>query len=211
MVECLLPKQEVAGSNPVARSCNLSNLILLALSSAIVATSISCASSAEAVILRLKNEAELMEKQIRSTSPEPLPQEFFPYISDGDNEIEEIIYVHVIEAVRKISFEGKSPDFDYSKVCSQPALQRGKRFRVIGTVERVEIETVNGANVYVAVILTPDSKPVLVHFPEKPAVLYISSDMVELEGIFVKLAVMRHGSQKIPVPFFVGKYLKKYI
>jgi hypothetical protein len=143
--------------------------------------------------------------------------EFGKEIFDGDTYLPSHIYDHILgklhklshKAIRKRTLEGFHPD--------NPPHSRGKFWRISGVIARIWPEEIPDSHsplsrVFAGILYTEEGLPVLFHLSEKPRVLELGEDVVELDGLFLKQMRFRGANgETIIAPFFLAKSLRKLL
>lgn len=88
----------------------------------------------------------------------------------------------------------------FEKLLNEPTKYRGKTFMVYGKI----LDLYNSDTAHIGTIVSGD-QPVVFHLAEKPDVVYLGSDNISFEGVFIKLLK----SKDKRIPFFMAKTLKR--
>ena len=144
---------------------------------------------------------------------------FNRYIEDYTPRIPDFIYNHVLAKLSTM----KDADLDalvqpktaLEDLTDNPTPARGKLWRVSGRIGHLApqraIETSTKSREVFAGTLFVGDKPVHFHVVNKPDVVYLGSDQVELIGVFIKvLGYPKTGEPTVTAPFFMARSLRKY-
>ena len=144
---------------------------------------------------------------------------FNRYIEDYTPRIPDFIYNHVFSKLSTM----KDADLDalvqpktvLEDLIDNPTPARGKLWRVSGRIGHLApqraIETSTKSREVFAGTLFVGEKPVHFHVVNKPDVVYLGSDQVELIGVFIKvLGYPKTGEPTVSAPFFMARSLRKY-
>lgn len=152
--------------------------------------------------------------------PDQGDNDFNKYIEDFTPRIPDFIYNHVtskLAAMTEAQLDAAAqPKTDLQALIEHPAVSRGKLHRVSGrignlTVERQSAGTASKSREVFAGTLFHGELPVHFHVIQKPDVVYLGSDEVELVGVFIKvLGYPKPGEPTVSAPFFMAKSLRKY-
>ncbi|HZL73072.1 MAG TPA: hypothetical protein VFC86_11460 [Planctomycetota bacterium] len=145
---------------------------------------------------------------------------FNRYVEDYTPRIPDFIYNHVtmkLGGMTEAQIDSSAqPKSDLQELVDQPAVSRGKLYRVSGRighlgVERHAIEGTTKTREVYAGTLFHGEQPVHFHVIKKPDVVYLGSDEVEFTGVFVKvLGYPKPGEPTVSAPFFMARSLWKY-
>jgi hypothetical protein len=108
-------------------------------------------------------------------------------------------------------------DFDRASCLKDPAPFRGKFWRVRGVIGELHLETVENKDfplrsIHAGVFFDDAVLPVLFHVVQKPEVLTLRQDQVELTGLFVKLIeYTTRSGRTVVAPLFIGKALRRFV
>lgn len=174
-------------------------------------------------LAELRAEIQTLEKTVSPEAPlwpDQGENAFNRYIEDYTPRIPDFIYNHV---VTKLSTMKESdlqaitqPKTDLEELIANPTPARGKVCRVSGrigylTAQKQAVETSTKSREVFAGTLFVGEQPVHFHVVDKPDVVYLGSDEVELTGVFVKvLGYPKPGEPTVAAPFFMAKTLRKY-
>ena len=167
---------------------------------------------------------ELRIERVKSGKTTPIEVEtplwtadFEKEIFDGDTYLPSHIYDHILRKLHKLTskrirektLEGFHPD--------NPPHSRGKFWRISGVIARIWPEEIPDSHsplsrVFAGILYTEEGLPVLFHLSEKPRVLELGEDVVELDGLFLKEMRFRGANgETITAPFFLAKSLRKLL
>jgi hypothetical protein len=170
--------------------------------------------------------AEIVELQRRIPPESPLwvfegPDRFETFVTDYDPAIPDFLYHHLLRRLHGMTDEeidGQSQgDFDFDECSRDPALFRGKIWRVHGVIGELHAETVANPKVpvpqvHAGVILDAATRPVLFHVTRKPDVLTLRRDAVETRALFVKwIEYTSRSGRVVTAPLFIGRTLRRYL
>ena len=169
-----------------------------------------------------QNELRTERIEIREASSikqnSPLWSETFEKeIFDGDTYLPRHIHDHILtklhamdsKVIRKKTREGFHPD--------RPDESRGKFWRISGVIARIWPEEIPDSRsplprIFAGILYTDQGEPVLFHLTEKPHVLELGEDTVEIDGLFLKeMKFQRASGKTITAPFFLAKSLRKLL
>lgn len=145
---------------------------------------------------------------------------FNKYIEDYTPRIPDFIYNHLASKLAKMT-EAEldalvQPKTDLEDLIANPAVSRGKLWRVSGRIghlkpERQQLDgTSKWREVFVGTLFS-NELPVHFHVVMKPDVVYLGSDEVDFVGVFIKvLGYPKPGEPTLAAPFFMARSLRKY-
>ncbi len=161
----------------------------------------------------------------RSVPPEsPLwvsegPNRFDAFLDDRTPYVPDFIYHHLLRRLHAMGPrepESRSEgDFDREASERDPARFRGRFWRIHGLVADLHPEPVEDPKgpvrtAHAGVLFDDAMLPVLFHVVEKPDVLTLREDTVEIQALFVKtIEYTARGGRKIAAPLFIGKALRR--
>lgn len=168
--------------------------------------------------------AEIVETEQKIPAEAPLwiaegPDRFEQFLDDGSPRVPEFLYLHL--ARRLHAMPAREPDGliagDWNRVACEktPGKFRGKFWRVGGLVAELHAEAVRDPKspfeyVHAGVFFDPEHRPVLFHVVNKPDVLVLREDTVELAGIFLKwVEYLSRSGERVRAPLFIGKTLRR--
>jgi hypothetical protein len=170
--------------------------------------------------------AEITDLQRRIPPESPLwifegPDRFDAFLPDYDPGVPEFLYHHLLRrlsAMPDAEIDGLSKgDFDFDGCSRDPALFRGKIWRVHGVIGEFHAEQIADPKhpvqlAHAGVFFDSSLRPFLFHVAQKPDVLTLRQDVVETRAIFVKWIEYKTRSGKtVTAPFFIGKALRRYL
>lgn len=171
-------------------------------------------------LARIRAERQRLEREIRIAEDVPLwTAGFDPQIRDDDSNIPEHIYDHLI---RKLHARGEASirmetkeGFRFDRSLAAPGGFRGKFWRVTGTITRIWPEALEDPKapvprIFAGLFYVDEDQPVYFHLIEKPDALELGRDVVEIDGLFVKvLRFPLSGGRRIEAPFFIAKTMRR--
>jgi len=170
--------------------------------------------------------AEIVELRRKIPPESPLwifegPDRFDAFVADYDPGVPEFLYHHLLKKLNGMSNEEidglSSGDFDLDECSRDPALYRGKIWRVHGVIGELHGEPVPDPKhpvktAHAGVFFDDSTRPFLFHVTQKPEVLTLRQDAVETRAIFVKWIEYKSRSGRlVTAPFFIGKTLRRYL
>jgi len=170
--------------------------------------------------------ADIVELQNRIPPEAPLwisegPDRFDALVTDDDAALPDFLYHHLIRKFRALSdedIEGLSQGrFNHEECARDPALFRGKIWRIHGVIGELHAEEVHdpkapGRLAHAGVFFDDALRPYLFHVAEKPEILTLRKDSVETQALFVKwIEYKSRSGRTVTAPFFVGKTLRRYL
>jgi len=183
-----------------------------------------CSHSLETDLADTRAEILELEKQIPPESPLWIfegPDRFDSFVTDNDPGIPDFLYHHLLKKLDGLSDEeidGLSKgDFDFEECLKDPALFRGKVWRVHGVIGELHTEPVLNPKIpvqmaHAGIFFDSSLKPVIFHVTQKPEILTLRQDAVETRAVFVKwIDYKSRSGRKVTAPFFVGKTLRRYL
>ncbi|GEM_PF-5650442 len=174
----------------------------------------------------LRAERIRLEERLHTLESAPIwvsegEQAFDRHIRDDDSNIPSFIYDHLFRKLRDRSADSIRAEtcegFDLRRSVASPGEFRGRFWRVTGTITKIWPETIDDPaapvrRVFAGVIHPGGGSPVYFHLLEKPDILELRSDTVEMDGLFVKvLRFDAPGGRRIEAPFFVAKTLRRML
>jgi hypothetical protein len=184
----------------------------------------SCSYGLDGDIAALRAEIVDTERKIPAEAPLWIfegPDRFDQFLDDSSARVPEFIYLHIARKLHALP--AREPDalakgeWDRAGCEEDPAKFRGRFWRVRGLIAELHAEPVKDPKspfelVHAGVFFDPDRRPVLFHVVQKPDVLTLREDTVEMSGVFVKWVhyVSRSGKE-VRAPLFVGKALRRYL
>ncbi len=183
-----------------------------------------CASSVEDDFSTIRAERIELEERLSLAENAPLwvtegEYAFDRFIQDDDSAIPSFMYDHLVRKladrsaieIRAATEEG----FDWDRCLDSPASFRGRFWRVTGTIARIWVERIASADlpvrhVYAGVFYPRGGAPVFFHVLEKPDVLELHSDTVEIDGLFLKvIRTPTTNGRDVVAPFFLAKTMRR--
>jgi hypothetical protein len=170
--------------------------------------------------------AEIVELQKKIPPEAPLwisdgPDGFDALVTDNDADIPDFLYHHLLRKFNGMSdeaIEGQSKGaFNRDECLRDPALFRGKIWRVHGVIAELHVENVKdpknpGRQAHAGVFFDDALRPSLFHVVDKPEILTLRLDSVETQALFVKwIEYKTKSGRTVTAPFFVGKTLRRYL
>ena len=183
-----------------------------------------CARTVRDDLADLRAERSRLEERLRVSEHSPIwvsegDHAFERFLRDDDSEIPSFIYDHVL---RKLAAQGDSAiraatreGFDPAACLASPASFRGAFWRVSGMISRFWIQKIAdpdcpASQVYAGVFYPDYGDPVFFHLLEKPDILELGADTVEIDGLFLKVVTFRSpGGRVLTAPFFMAKTLRR--
>jgi hypothetical protein len=170
--------------------------------------------------------AEIVDLQRKIPPESPLwifegPDRFDAFLADYDPGVPEFLYHHLLRKLDAMSSEEidaqSKGEFDLDGCSRDPALFRGKIWRVHGVIGEFHAEPVENPKhpvrvAHAGVFFDANTRPVLFHVTQKPDVLTLRQDSVETRAVFVKwIEYTSRSGRLVTAPFFVGKTLRRYL
>ncbi len=170
--------------------------------------------------------ADIVEMQRKLPPESPLwifegPDRFDAFVPDYDAGVPDFLYHHLLRKLDGMStqeVDGQAKgDFDLDECSRDPALFRGKIWRVSGVIGELHAEPIADKKnpvqlAHAGVFFDSSLRPILFHVTQKPEVLTLRQDSVETRAVFVKWIEYRSRSGRIvTAPFFVGKVLRRVL
>jgi hypothetical protein len=170
--------------------------------------------------------AEIVELQNKIPPEAPLwvsdgPDGFDALVTDDDSGIPDFLYHHLLRKFNGMSdsdIEAQSKGaFNRDECLRDPALYRGKIWRVHGVIAELHVETVKdpknpGRRAHAGVFFDDALRPTLFHVVDKPEILTLRADSVETQALFIKwIEYKTKSGRTVTAPFFVGKTLRRYL
>lgn len=170
--------------------------------------------------------AQIVEIERRIPPESPLwifegPDRFDSFLVDYDPGVPEFLYHHLLRRLNamtdaEIDAQSKG-DFDREECSRDPALFRGKIWRVHGVIGELHAEPIADLKhpvrqAHAGVFFDASTQPSLFHVTQKPEVLTLRQDVVEIRGVFVKwIEYTSRSGRQVTAPFFVAKTLRRYL
>ena len=183
-----------------------------------------CTPSLKRDINRLRTEIIQIEESIPPHSPLWIfegPKRFDRFVDDNSTAVPDFIYLHIVRKIHEMSaadFDALSVGrLDPSAAKENPALFRGKVWEFGGLIADLRAEIIPDPKfplkeTHAGILFDDQDRPILFHLVNKPPVLTIDRDQVELRGLFVKMIRVRTKSGRIIVaPFLIGKVLRRFL
>lgn len=184
-----------------------------------------CANSLEDDLAAIRAERIELERKLHVADNAPLwvtegDEAFDRHLKDDDAQIPAFVYDHLLRKLHKMSADeirsSTTEGYNYDQCLAAPAAMRGKFWRTTGRISRIWVEKTPGPGlpvdqVYAGVFYSDDG-PIFFHVLEKPDMLELRQDTVELDGLFLKVCryPLTEG-RTIAAPFFMGKSLRKLL
>jgi hypothetical protein len=197
----------------------MGRLLLAGFSAALLTA---CGSTFESDYAALRAEIQGLEREMPADEPLWItegPNRFEPHIEDYTLGVPGFIHLHVARSLLKMKsseiaelVKGVLPVQDALR---DPASVRGRFWKATGTIGNLEPLPVNDAALGVKTIyagaLFMDGRPVLFHVMEKSDVVTLGQDVVEVDGIFVKvLSYTTDDGRLVEAPFLMGRRVGRY-
>ena len=138
-----------------------------------------------------------------------------------DAEVPAFVYDHILAKLRDRTAESIRAEtgegFDPEKCVASPSAFRGKFWRVTGRIMRIWPEEVTGSappvpRIFAGIFFPDGGWPVYFHVIEKPDILELRSDTVEIDGLFVKVIVHQASSGRtVTTPFLIAKSMRRLL
>jgi hypothetical protein len=144
---------------------------------------------------------------------------FEKHIQDHTPTVPDFVYNHVMgrlkdtsdDVLRKMS----AGDFPHDAALIDPAPFRGRLWRVVGVAVNLRHEKQpEGTAIpesYSGAAYAKGGQLILFHVIEKPDVLYLDQDTVEMVGVFVKLISVGPPNNRVSAPLFFARSLRKFL
>lgn len=184
----------------------------------------SCGYSLQGEVLNIRAEIATLERTVPEGSPLWIfegPDRFDQFVEDFSARIPDYIQLHLLRKLNAMSVgeaEALSQgDFDRAECVRDPARFRGRVWRATGVVVELhgELTRVKGFPVrqyHSGIFFDTYMLPVLFHVVQKPEVLMLREDQVEVRGVFVKMIEYTTKSgRQVVAPFFVAKVLRRFV
>jgi hypothetical protein len=165
-----------------------------------------------------------LERKIPPESPLWIfegPDRFDAFLVDYDPGVPEFLYDHLLRKLDAMSQEEidaqSKGEFDLDACSRDPALYRGKIWRVHGVIGEFHAEPVDHPHhpvpvAHAGVFFDANARPVLFQVTRKPDVLTLREDSVETRAVFVKwIEYTSRSGRLVTAPFFIGKTLRRYL
>lgn len=174
----------------------------------------------------LRGELEVLRREIRELESQIPPEApiwidaFDRVIEDDGADVPDPIYRHVAKHLSRMSDEAISAQsqglFPVKEALDQPTKFRGKFWKVRGTITRfwpLEADLEDGKidRVFAGILFHQDIRQVGVHVLYKPELIYSKEDVVEFDGLFVKVMEFEtRAGGTLRLPFFMARSLRKF-
>jgi hypothetical protein len=184
----------------------------------------SCSYSLQSDIVDAR--ADIKELQGRIPPESPLwifegPERFDAFITDYDLGVPDFLYHHLLKRLNamsdaEIDAQAKG-DFDLQECSRDPALFRGRIWRIHGVIGELHAEMIGDPRhpvklAHAGVFFDSSTRPFLFHVASKPEVLTLRQDVVETRAVFVKwIEYTSKSGRQVTAPFFIGKTLRRYL
>lgn len=177
--------------------------------------------SLDAEMAGLRAEIEAMERDVPPDAPIWVAdgEHAFPkFLEDRTARVPDFIHSHILARLAKgrpAEFDALADrDLDWTALMEDPDAWRGRFVRVRGTIASLRADKADpdtGLELVHYGVLWTDGRPALFHVVDKPEVLYLDRDVVQLSAIFVKiLRVTVPDGEPVDAPFFMARTLRKY-
>lgn len=183
-----------------------------------------CSYSLEGDVADARAQIDDLQRKIPPQSPLWIfegPDRFDAFVPDYDPGIPEFLYHHLLRrfaSMTETEVVGLSKgDFDREECERDPALFRGKIWRVQGVIGDLHTEPVSDEHhpvrmAHAGVFFDSSTRPLLFHVTQKPEVLTLRQDIVETYALFVKwIEYKTRSGRSIAAPLFIGKTLRRYL
>lgn len=167
----------------------------------------------------LRREMKELESQIPPEAPIWIDA-FDRVIEDDGADVPDPIYKHVAKHLAKMTDEEISKQsqgqFPMREALEHPAKFRGKFWKVRGTITRfwpLDADLADGtiAKVFAGILFHQGTKQVGVHVLYKPELIYSKEDVVEFDGLFLKVMEFEtKAGGTLRLPFFMARSLRKF-
>ena len=194
----------------------LSLLLLLALAS--------CMPTVRGDIANLRAEIRSLQNSVPPEAPLWVfegPDRFDRFIEDYSSHLPDFIYLHVLKKLHEMGqadadslLEGS---FNLEACIRDPDAFRGKTWRIQGLIARFNAEQIDDdrcpvRQIHEGILFNDAGKPILFHVVQKPDVLTLEKDQVEINGIFVKMiSYTARNGQHVEAPLFIGRRLRRLL
>jgi len=170
--------------------------------------------------------AEIVDLQGKIPPESPLwifegPDRFDSLLTDYDLGVPDFLYHHLLRRLNAMSDAEVDAlakgDFDLEECSRDPHLFRGKIWRIHGMIGELHAEPIADAKhpvklAHAGVFFDSSTRPFLFHVTQKPDVLTLREDLVEIRAIFVKwIEYKTRSGRLVTAPFFIGKTLRRYL
>ena len=170
--------------------------------------------------------AEIVDLQRKIPPESPLwifegPDRFDSFLTDYDLGVPDFLYHHLLRRLHAMSdaeVDGLvKGDFNLEECSRDPGSFRGKIWRIHGMIGELHAEQITDAKhpvklAHAGVFFDSATRPLLFHVVQKPDVLTLREDLVEVRAIFVKWIEYKTKSGRlVTAPFFIGKSLRRYL
>jgi hypothetical protein len=197
----------------------MGRLLLLASAAALL---MSCSGTFESDYADLRAEIQRLERELPPDEPLWItegPNRFEPHIEDYTLGVPGFIHVHVARSLLKMKpaeiSEQVKGALSVADALRDPASLRGRFWKATGTIGNLEPVPVDDRSLGIKTIyagaLFMDGRPVLFHVLEKSDVVTIGQDVVEVDGVFVKvLSYTTDDGRRVEAPFLMGRKVGRY-
>jgi len=183
-----------------------------------------CSYSLDRDIVNARAEIVDLQKKIPPEAPLWIfegPDRFDSFLTDYDLGVPDFLYHHLLrrlDALSDAEIEGMAKgDFNLEACSQDPHLFRGRIWRIHGMIGDLHTELITDAKhpvkmAHAGVFFDSRTRPFLFHVTQKPDVLTLREDLVEIRAIFVKWIEYKTKSGRlVTAPFFIGKSVKRYL
>ena len=202
------------------RSCVIIGPVRIALLAA--AALAGCSYSLDRDIVNARTEIVDLQRKIPPESPLWIfegPDRFDSFLTDYDLGVPDFLYHHLLrrlDALSDAEIDGMvKGEFNLEECAQDPHLFRGKMWRIHGMIGELHAEQITDAKhpvklAHAGVFFDAATRPVLFHVTQKPDVLTLREDLVEIRAIFVKWIEYKTKSGRlVTAPFFIGKTMRR--
>ena len=184
----------------------------------------SCMPTVRGDIANLRAEIRALQQSVPPEAPLWIfdgPDRFDRFIEDYSSHLPDFIYLHVVKKLHEMGqseadslLEGA---FDLEACIRDPDAFRGKTWRIQGLIARFDAEHIDDdrcpvRQIHEGILFNDSGKPILFHVVQKPDVLTLEKDQVEVYGIFVKMiSYTAPNGQHIEAPLFIGRRLRRLL
>lgn len=142
-------------------------------------------------------------------------------VRDHTPSLPDVVYYHVLAKLagmtdKEIAAQSKGT-LSYEECLKNPQKYRGRFWSFRGTVHhhlrRDEIADPASPvrEVFAGAAYVGGGQPVLFHLVEKPPILYVHQDSVEVVGIFVKIISVGPPGKEISAPLFLARSARRFL
>lgn len=167
----------------------------------------------------LRREIKELESQIPPEAPIWIDA-FDRVIEDDGADVPDPIYRHVARHLATMTDDEITNQsqglFPVKEALENPSGFRGKFWKVRGTITRfwpLDAELAEGkiTKVFAGILFHQDTKQVGVHVMNKPELIYSKEDVVEFDGLFLKVMEFEtKAGGTMRLPFFMARSLRKF-